>query len=276
MRAPPDIAIGRVQAGRSPLIRRLAVASLCGQFVFVVAIAVAGAIEPGYSEVRDAISFLGARNAERPWLFDTVVAVWGASFIAVAVALSLDAPRTWRGQLGPALVGLTGVAQILVGFPLPADCRDTIDAGCEARELAGQVSWRHEAHIWAYIIGADALLLSVFAMAWRFHGDARWGRADLLTLGAALLGLPIFAVLFFLADGGMDGHYGLIQRLSLGAGAIWVAALAIGLLAIHGRPGDAAVRLVAWLRRLPIGRLAPEPADGKPGPQAEDSERSHV
>jgi hypothetical protein len=248
-----------VQAGRSPLIRRLAIASLCGQLVFVVAIAVAGAIEPGYSALRDAISFLGARNAERPWLFDTAVAVWGAAFIAAGVALSLDAPRTWRGQLGPALIAVTGVAQILAGFPFPADCRDTIDAGCEARELAGQVSWRHEAHSWAYIVGGDALLLSVFAMAWRFRRDPRWGRADLLALGAALLGLPIFALLFFLADGGMDGNYGLIQRLSLSAGAIWVAALAIGLLAVHGRPGDRAVRLVAWLRRFPGGRLLPTP-----------------
>lgn len=223
----------------------------------------AGAIEPGYSEIRDAISFLGARNAERAWIFETGVAIWGAAFIAAAIALSLDAPRSRRGQLGPALIVLTGLAQILVGFPFPADCRDTIDAGCEARELAGQVSWQHVAHGWAYVIGADALLLSVFAMAWRFHGDSRWGRADLLTLGSALLGLPIFAILFFFADHDIDGYYGLIQRLALGAGAIWVAALAVGLLAIHGRDRDPVVRLVGRLRQLPGGELLVQPGSGR-------------
>jgi hypothetical protein len=251
-----------MQASHSALIRRLALLSLAGQLVWVAVVVVAGAIEPGYSATRDAISFLGAATAERPWVFETGVAIWGLAFIAVAVALSLDAPRTWRGQLGPALIALTGLAQILVGFPFPADCRDTIDAGCEARELAGRVSWQHQAHSWAYIIGGDALLLSVFAMAWRFRGDPRWGRADLLTLGSALLGVPISATLFFFAESGMDGSYGLVQRLALAAGAIWVAALALGLLAIHGRSGDPVVRLVERLRRLPGGELLVRPGSG--------------
>ena len=225
-------------ASQSALIRRLALFSLAGQLVWVVTIAIAGAVEPGYSEARDAISFLGADTAERPWLFETGVAVWGLAFIAVAIALSLDAPKTLRGQLGPALIAVTGLAQILVGFPFPADCRDTIDAGCEARELAGQVSWQHEAHGWAYVVGGDALLLSVFAMAWRFWGDRRWGRADLATLGAALIGIPISATLFYFADNGIDGSYGLVQRLALAAGAVWVGALALGLLYVHRRNGE--------------------------------------
>jgi hypothetical protein len=57
---------------------------------------VAGRIEPGYSEVRDAISVLGARDAARPWLFDTGVAIWGSAFILAALALALDAKRSWR------------------------------------------------------------------------------------------------------------------------------------------------------------------------------------
>jgi hypothetical protein len=230
-----------MNASRSALIRRLALFSLAGQLVWIVTIAVAGAVEPGYSATRDAISFLGAETAARPWVFESAVTIWGLAFLAVAVALSLDAPKTLRGQLGPALIGVTGLAQILVGFPFPADCRDTIDAGCEARELAGQLSWRHEAHSLAYVIGADALLLSVFAMAWRFWGDERWrfwgerrwGRADLLTLAGAAIGVAIVVGLFSLAEHGSDASYDLIQRLALGAGAFWVAALAAGLLYLH-------------------------------------------
>ncbi len=236
-----------MEASGSAPIRRLALLSLAGQLIWVVVVVVAGATEPGYSATRDAISFLGADTAARPWVFETGVAIWGLAFIAVAVALSLDAPKTLRGQLGPALIGITGVAQILVGFPFPADCRDTIDAGCEARELAGQLSWQHEAHSWAYVIGADALLLSVFAMAWRFWGDERWqfwgdrrwGRADLLTLAGAAIGVVIIIALFSLAEHGADANYGLIQRLALAAGAFWVAALAGGLLYIHRDNGEA-------------------------------------
>ena len=245
------------------LIRRLAVASIAGQLAWLVIVVVAGLIEPGYSEIRDAVSVLGARNAARPWLFDTGVAIWGLSFIAAAAALWLDAPRSWRGRLGPALIAFTGLAQILAGFPFPADCRWSIDAYCRAREEAGQVSWQHVAHGWAYFLGAIAIQLSVLAMAWRFRGDRRWGRADLLALGSALLGLAIFAVLFFTAGNEPGGHYGLVQRLSLAAGGLWVFALTVGLLAIYGRSSDTAFRFVAWIRRaIPGGQLVVLPGSG--------------
>lgn len=259
--------------GREALIRRLALASIAGQLAWLAIIVVAGLVEPGYSEIRDAVSVLGARDAARPWVFDAGVAVWGASFIAAAVALALDRPRSWKGWLGPALVAFTGLAQILDGFPFPADCRWSIDANCRARELAGHVSWQHMAHGLTYFLGAIALQLSVFAMAWRFHGDRRWGRADLLALGSGLLGLAIFAGLFFATGNEVNGHYGLVQRLALAAGGIWVLALTIGLLAIHGRPGDPAVRFVTWLRTLPSGHLLPIPAAGLNPPRQPPSLR---
>lgn len=256
-------------AERSKLIRRLALVSLAGQLGWVVIIALAGLIEPGYSAIRDAVSELGADTATRPWLFNIAVAIWGLGFIAASASLVLDGPRGLRGRLGPALIAFTGLCQILDGFAFPADCRTTIDVGCYAREEAGDVSWQHVAHGWTYFFGAIALQLSVFAMAWRFRGDRRWGRADLLAFGGGVLGLAIFSGLFFITGPatGMEGHHGLDQRLALGAAGFWVAALASGLLAIHGRPGDLAVRFVAWLRTLPGGHLLPEPSSGpaKPG-----------
>ena len=235
---------------RSTLICRLAIASLAGQAVFIAIVAIAGAIEPGYSPVRDAISALGARDAARPWLFDAGVAIWGLSFIATAVALWLDGPRTFRGRLGPALIAFTGLAQILDGFPFPADCRKTIDPYCRAREVAGDVSWQHLAHGWTYFLGAVALMASVFAMAWRFRGDERWPGAERLALGAGFIGVLVVGGLFFATGDGTNGYYGLFQRLSLGAGAIWVGALAIGLLTVHGRlPGTPLLRSADAARR---------------------------
>jgi Protein of unknown function (DUF998) len=247
---------------RGALIRHLALASMAGQLVWLAIAVLAGLLEPGYSMARDAVSMLGAHDAARPWLFDVGVAIWGAAFIAVAIALALDAPRGWRGRLGPVLIALTGLAQILDGFAFPLDCRPTIDAGCRARELAGELSWRHYAHGWAYFLGGIAILLSVFAMAWRFRGEERWGRSDLLALGSGLIGLPIFAALYILTGDEPHGHYGLVQRLSLSAGGIWVLALAVGLLAIYGRDRDPAVRFVEWIRTLPGGELVVRPGSG--------------
>jgi Protein of unknown function (DUF998) len=219
-------------------------AAIVGQLVWLVFVLFGGLWEPGYSEVRDAVSFLGARNAADPWAFNTVVAISGISFIALALALALDAPLGLRGKLGPALIAFTGLAQILAGFPFPADCRETIDAGCHAREVAGEASWRHVAHGWAYFLGAIALLLSVFAMSWRFHGDSRWrlpgsnspwASADRLALALGALAIAFFAILFFVVGNEPEGHYGLVQRLALMAGTAWIAALAFALLDLHGK-----------------------------------------
>lgn len=231
----------------SRLIRNLAIGSIAGQLTWVVIVTVAGLFEPGYSVIRDAVSVLGARDAAHPWIFDTAVAIWGISLILGALALALDARRSWRGWLGPGLIAFTGLAQILDGFPFPADCRWTIDAGCRAREMAGELSWQHYAHGITYFLGAIALQLSVFAVAWRFHGDERWGRFDLFALAGGLIGLLIVGGLFLLGANEPGGHYGLVQRFALAAGGIWILALTGGLLIIHranepanaGAPGSA-------------------------------------
>jgi hypothetical protein len=238
---------------RTDLIRRLAVGSIAGQLTWVAIVVVAGLLEPGYSEVRDAVSVLGARDAAHPWLFDTAVAIWGISLILAALALALDAKRSWRGWLGPSLIAFTGLAQILDGFPFPADCRWTIDTTCRAREMAGELSWQHYAHGITYFYGAVALLLSVFAMAWRFHGDERWGRFDLFALVGGLLGVLIVGGLFLIAGNEPGGDYGLAQRFALSAAGVWILALTVGLLIVRGRPGRLSALVPATKRARRTG-----------------------
>ncbi len=144
------------------MIRWLALGSITAQVIWLLITVVGGLLEPGYSEVRDAVSVLGARDAAHPWLFDVGVAIWGVGFLLAALALLLDSPPNLRGPrrwLGPSLIALTGLAQILDGFPFPADCRWTIDASCRAREMAGELSWQHYAHGLTYFLGAVALQL---------------------------------------------------------------------------------------------------------------------
>ncbi len=108
---------------RDSLICRLAIASISGQLAWVGIIAIAGFLEPGYSEIRDAVSELGADTATRPWLFNVAVAVWGLSFIAVAIGLLLDGPPGLRGWLGPLLIALNTAAvhtfMLATGRPRP-------------------------------------------------------------------------------------------------------------------------------------------------------------
>lgn len=158
------------------------------------------------------------------------------AWVVFVVVASLIEPGYSETRDAVSLLAICGLAQILVGFPFPADCQTTIDPACHARDLAGTLSWRHYAHGWTYFVGSAALMLSVFAMAWRFHRDRRWWRADLLSLAAGLIGLAIWTALFFATDSSdLDANYDLQQRLTLGAAAFWVAALSVGLLVVDKR-----------------------------------------
>ena len=226
------------EPARTDLIRWLAIDSIAAQAIWLVIVVVGGLLEPGYSMVRDAVSVLGARDAAHPWLFDVGVAIWGVGLLFAALALLLDSPPGLHGPrrwLGPGLIAFTGIAQILDGFPFPADCRWTIDTTCRARELAGELSWQHYAHGITYFFGAIALQLSVFAMAWRFRGDERWGRLDLLALAGGVLGTLIVGGLFLLGSNEPGGDYGLVQRFALAAGGFWILILTIGLLIVYSR-----------------------------------------
>jgi hypothetical protein len=132
----------------------------------------------------------------------------------------------------------TGLTQILDGFPFPADCQKTIEASCYARDVAGELSWRDAAHGWIFFGGAIALQLSVFAIAWHTHGDKRWGRFDRFALFAGIAGLLIYSGLSLVGDNEPGGHYGLVQRLALAAGGLWVLILSLGLLVVRDRSGS--------------------------------------
>jgi hypothetical protein len=130
-----------------------------------------------------------------------------------------------------------GYSEIRDDFPFPADCQKTIETACYARDVAGELSWRDVAHGWTFFVGTIALQLSVFAVAWRMHGDRRWGRFDLFALLADGAGIAIFGGLFFVSDNEPGGHYGLVQRLALAAGGFWVLLLTVGLLVVNRRGG---------------------------------------
>ena len=87
---------------RTDLIRGLAVGSIAGQLIWLVIVVVAGLLEPGYSEVRDAVSVLGARDAARPWLFDTGGGDLGSL---------LHPRRRWRWRSTPSAAGAAGSAR---------------------------------------------------------------------------------------------------------------------------------------------------------------------
>ncbi|MGW0657726.1 DUF998 domain-containing protein [Streptodolium elevatio] len=189
--------------------------------------------------------------ADQPyrWFFGGLDIVAGVC-AAVAAGLVLRLVRGERPGLRWAYVGwaavvVFGVATVLdVVFPL--DCAPSL-APCEARELAGRLSWRHDMHLVTSVLANAAGLVAIAALWWSARdGTARpvpshrWGAALfwgalVMTLATMLLSLHDmrFDVPSFLADG-----QGVPQRVQVGLSAVWLGVAAASLRRTGADGGD--------------------------------------
>ncbi|HEY2142277.1 MAG TPA: DUF998 domain-containing protein [Solirubrobacteraceae bacterium] len=229
----------------------LAWAAILAQLVFVGGWALAGALEPHYSGIRQYISELGREGAVHPWIFTVFVGIWGLGFIALALAV-VPSLRTRPWPLAMSLCfALAGVCAILVG-PLRMDCSPILSAACRSHEAAGGRSWHYEAHVWLSLGIKVALLASGFAFA-RSAWPSQLGR---LVLGGALILLVAGIVTFILHDS-FAGYKGLEERLWAFVAQAWALVCATVLILeatltpdrlqahetsmLHGGPAEPAV-----------------------------------
>jgi hypothetical membrane protein len=208
--------------------RRLVWLALAGQVAFIASWVAAGALEPHYSAVKEYVSELGARNAAHPWIVDAGIAVFGASFIALGVALRRALPRRRAAVVACGLFAVAGLGILASGF-LQMDCPISVNAHCRALSDAGALSWHHYGHLWTSF-GARLLLVATpFAIA-----AALWpAPSGVAALSSGLTGLVIGTLSAFGASPGSDG---LAQRASLGVLHLWVLIVAAGILHITRGP----------------------------------------
>jgi hypothetical protein len=205
-------------------VRALSWLAISAQALFIAGWIVGWALEPNYSPVRDYVSELGRRGASNPWIFDVSISLWGAGFIALALAMlpALRA-RPWA-RVAPALLVLAGVCAIL-DAPLRLDCASTMNLTCRARMNAGTLSWHHYGHVWAAFGIEMALMLTPFALA-RSTWPSRLSR--LLLYGAIAVGLVLGASSLINFED--EGLAGLWQRIELLITHSWIVLCAATLI----------------------------------------------
>ncbi|MEA2468873.1 MAG: hypothetical protein QOJ57_2999 [Thermoleophilaceae bacterium] len=207
--------------------------ALAGQAAFVASWVVAGALEPGYSHVDQAVSELGANDASHAWIVNTGIVLYGLSFVALGLAL--------RGLVGVApavLFAGAGVAGIVAGV-VPLDC-GLSDSACEHMWRARELSWHEDVHLWASLVSQLFLAATPFAIARALSPEP----VAPLAFGAGVAGLAIGVGSFFLygVNGAPDG---LIQRFGFLTVHVWVLIVAVGILhsTSRARPPGQLVRL---------------------------------
>lgn len=178
-----------------------------------------GLLDPEYSQLRDAISELGARGAPHA----AVMSYVGISLVGVLLVLfSVALYRAYRpGPLptaGAGLLALAGLAFVAVGlFPC--------DPGCSRADP----SLTMQIHLVAGLTGMTAQTLAVVTFG--LHGLVRGSGGPQPMLGAALGAVASAALLVFFAQiAGVEiPHPGLSQKVSQAATDLWVLVAAVGL-----------------------------------------------
>jgi hypothetical protein len=204
--------------------RRLAWLAVAGQAALVAAWIVAGALEPGYSHFSQTFSDLGARSASHPAVMNAGLAAFGASLLALALALPAALPPRPAARVAAGLFALAGLA-VLAAALVPLDCAVNGDRACADALDAGTLSWRTYAHLWAGLVFDVAFVLTTFAIA-----RALWPRH--VALPAMLAAGSAFPILIAsVAGGALAGDdAGLTQRLGFLAVHVWVVLVAVGIL----------------------------------------------
>lgn len=200
----------------SRLRRRLALAAIAAQVLFVGGMLALGAVEGGgYSAGRHDVSDLAALTAEHATIARLVLCVTGAVTIA----------------FGLSLVPVLGRAGWLVALSLPAldnvtdtffrlDCR-AADAGCDFS--AATDSWHGTLHIVFFVVAALATVPAPFVLARAMRATDGW---TALARPAQVFGVVVVLVLVATAAAGGTALQGWTQRVAIVIVTSGVAGLA--------------------------------------------------
>lgn len=201
-----------------------------GPLLFIVVFLIEGATRPGYNALRAYVSYLAL--SDQGWEQIANFLVCGVLCIAFAVGLR----RVWRtgraSVWGPLLVGLFGLGLVVAGV-FVAEPGGGYPPGAP---LAGSPQTLH-----GWVHGINGLLLfnvvlpaACFVIARRFAADPlhrHWAKYSWMT-GVFILGVSILStfILPIAEYAGLPMIDGLIQRVEISAGWIWLSLIALRLL----------------------------------------------
>ena len=191
-----------------------------GPILFFVAVLVQGSTRPGYSALHHPVSTLSL--GQNGWVQTVNFLVSGVLVLAFAFGLRRVLRPGTGSTWGPILVGLTGLG--FVGAAIfPTDPAFGYPPGAaETQSLHGTI------HTIVSNVGLLSLLVACFVLARRFARTPGWRGWAIFSIVSGVL-IVIFAIGSTLASS-PDEPFGLVQRLTIAAGWVWMALVAIRLL----------------------------------------------
>jgi len=210
---------GATSDGEWPLLTKIAGAAMVIWFALS---AIAGALNPGYNPIREAMSALAATDADYAWISIT-------GFMIAAVGLACTGIVLWRRFAGNR-AGLVAAALVLAAAPemvvaglARQDCSERLPTCIDYGDapLASTHFWVHQ---YTALFMFVSLTVALFLLARALRRDAGRTRLAAPTRLVAVTCLAVIVVVF-MAEIGSSWH-GLIQRIFAALVFGWPAVVA--------------------------------------------------
>lgn len=211
---------------QSPVLKLLLACGAIGPLLFIVVFLIEGVTRPGYNPLRYPISSLSI--GDLGWIQAANFLMVGLSLFAFAIGL-WRVLKTSRGIVWEALlIGLAGIGLFGAGifttdpiFGYPTD----------APLVLAQYSVHGHLHDLFSVLLFLGLPIACFVFCRRFAkwGERGWAIYSILT-GLAMLVTFVLAGMGFDQNPSLVNVAGVIQRLSVSIGLIWISLLAIHVL----------------------------------------------
>lgn len=225
MTASTKSLVGQSDEGQSRSSRLLLAAGAVGPLLFILVFLVEGATRPAYRAWHMAVSSLS--DGPLGWTQRVNFVVCGILMVCFAVGLK-RALRTGKGATwGPILLGTFGLGLIGAGF-------FTTDPGLgypPGAVTPATPSVHGVLHAVISLVAFASLIAAGFVLARRFARDPAWHGWSLYSILTAS-GFLVFLVLTSVATASADPNSpaGVLQRIMIIIGWVWLALLAIQLL----------------------------------------------
>lgn len=216
------------QTGDYPLTTQLLIAcGAIGPLLFILVLLVEDATRPGYNAWRQAASALSL--SDQGWMQITNFIVSGLLILGFAVGVRQTFQKGRSATWGPILLAVVGVGLIIAGIfvtdPAFGYPPGTPDGPTLHPTLHGNIH---------FFIGGLAffsgLPASCFVFARRFAGNPQWKAWAASSVATGVLMLAFFVAYAIVAASVPGSPGGLLERISIVIGMLWMALFAFRLL----------------------------------------------